>query len=60
MARREPRVTALVNEMIDRFADRGECDFHTEFAVPFRAPSSCNCSGFRWKTSTSFWHGRTA
>ncbi len=34
MARREPAVTALVNEMIDRFADRGECDFHEEFAVP--------------------------
>jgi cytochrome P450 len=34
MARREPQVTALVNEMIDRFADRGECDFHEEFAVP--------------------------
>src|SRR5271165_1817804 len=34
MARREPMVTALVNEMIDRFADRGECDFHAEFAVP--------------------------
>ncbi|OBK64886.1 cytochrome P450 [Mycobacterium sp. 1165178.9] len=34
MARREPHVTELVNEMIDRFADRGECDFHTEFAVP--------------------------
>ena len=34
MARREPQVAALVNEMIDRFADRGECDFHEEFAVP--------------------------
>jgi cytochrome P450 len=34
MARREPQVTALVNEMIDRFADRGSCDFHEEFAVP--------------------------
>ena len=34
MARREPGVTELVNEMIDRFADRGECDFHEEFAVP--------------------------
>lgn len=34
MARREPAVTALVNEMIDRFADKGECDFHAEFAVP--------------------------
>src|SRR5262249_46810842 len=30
MARREPAVTALVNEMIDGFADRGECDFHAE------------------------------
>jgi cytochrome P450 len=34
MAAREPAVTALVNEMIDKFADRGECDFHEEFAVP--------------------------
>ena len=34
MAAREPAVTALVNEMIDGFADRGECDFHEEFAVP--------------------------
>ncbi|CAM3392146.1 cytochrome P450 [Mycobacterium intermedium] len=34
MARREPHVTELVNEMIDGFADRGECDFHAEFAVP--------------------------
>ena len=34
MARRESRVAELVNEMIDRFADRGECDFHEEFAVP--------------------------
>ena len=34
MARREPQVSALVNEMIDCFADRGECDFHAEFAVP--------------------------
>jgi cytochrome P450 len=34
MARREPGITALVNEMIDRFADRRECDLHAEFAVP--------------------------
>src|SRR6201990_1565481 len=34
MARREPRVAEQVNEMIDRFAHRGECDFHEEFAVP--------------------------
>jgi cytochrome P450 len=34
MAGRERAVTALVNEIIDGFADRGECDFHAEFAVP--------------------------
>ncbi|HXR42571.1 MAG TPA: hypothetical protein VN738_09185, partial [Acidothermaceae bacterium] len=34
MAAREPAVAALVNEMIDNFADRGQCDFHEEFAVP--------------------------
>ena len=34
MARREAGVAALVNEMVDRFAGRGECDFHAEFAVP--------------------------
>jgi cytochrome P450 len=34
MARREPRVAELVNEMIDRFAGRGKVDFHEEFAVP--------------------------
>ena len=34
MARREPLVSDLVNEMIDRFAERGACDFHEEFAVP--------------------------
>lgn len=34
MARREPQVSALVNEMIDAFAERGACDFHAEFAVP--------------------------
>lgn len=34
MAGREPAVAVLVNEMIDRFADRGECDFHSEFSVP--------------------------
>jgi cytochrome P450 len=34
MARREAGVTEVVNEAIDRFAGRGECDFHEEFAVP--------------------------
>lgn len=34
----EPDVRALVNVLIDGFADRGHCDFHEEFATPL--PSS--------------------
>jgi len=38
MAMLEPDARALVNGLIDRFVDRGECDFHEEFATPL--PSS--------------------
>ena len=38
MAKLEPRVSSLVNGLIDGFIDRGECDFASEFAVPL--PSS--------------------
>jgi cytochrome P450 len=34
MAKLEPDVTALVNQLIDRFEDRGSCEFNEEFAVP--------------------------
>jgi cytochrome P450 len=30
----EPEARALVNEIIDRFAGRGECEFHEDFATP--------------------------
>ena len=30
----EPDVRAVVNDLIDRFADRGTCDFHEELATP--------------------------
>jgi cytochrome P450 len=30
----EEEVTALVGELVDRFAQRGTCDFHDELAVP--------------------------
>jgi cytochrome P450 len=30
----EPDITRMVNELIDRFIDRGSCDFAAEFAVP--------------------------
>lgn len=32
-----PRIDAIVHECIDRFIDRGECDFVTEFALPLPA-----------------------
>ena len=34
MAALEPDFRVLVNQVIDRFIDRGECDFHEEFATP--------------------------
>lgn len=34
MARLEPDVTVLVNQLIDGFVDRGSCEFTEEFAVP--------------------------
>lgn len=32
-----PRFQALANELIDAFAERGECDFVTDFADPYAA-----------------------
>ncbi len=34
MAALEPEARALVNQIIDGFADRGECEFHEDFATP--------------------------
>ena len=34
MAELEPEMRKLVNEIIDAFIDRGECDFHEDFATP--------------------------
>ena len=34
IAKLEPDVRTLVNQLLDAFADRGECDFHEEFATP--------------------------
>jgi cytochrome P450 len=38
MAAREPDITTMVNDRIDTFIDRGECEFGAEFAIPL--PSS--------------------
>jgi cytochrome P450 len=34
MAALEPDFRVLVNQVIDRFLERGECDFHEDFATP--------------------------
>jgi cytochrome P450 len=34
MSELEPEARALVNEIIDEFVGRGECDFHEDFATP--------------------------
>jgi cytochrome P450 len=34
MAALEPDFRVLVNQVIDKFADEGECDFHEDFATP--------------------------
>jgi cytochrome P450 len=34
MAALEPEARKLVNEIIDGFVDRGECEFHEDFATP--------------------------
>lgn len=38
MARLEPDVTGLVNDLIDRFVDDGQCEFGSQLAIPL--PSS--------------------
>ena len=38
MNAREPDITKMVNERIDTFIDRGECEFGADFAIPL--PSS--------------------
>ena len=38
MAAREPDITQMINERIDTFIDKGECEFGADFAIPL--PSS--------------------
>ena len=37
MARLEPVIAALTDSLIDRFIERGGCEFRTEFAIPIPA-----------------------
>jgi len=61
MAALEPEARALVNEIIDDFADRGECEFHEDFATPLPStiflalvglPQSDLSDFLRWRDDT--------
>ncbi|MGE2730744.1 cytochrome P450 [Mycolicibacterium vaccae] len=52
-----PRFQALADELIDRFVDRGECDFVAEFAEPYAARVISILLGIpetEWKTIASW------
>lgn len=59
MARREPLVTELVNEMIDRFTRGANATSTPSSRFPCRARCSCSCWVCRWRTLTDFCCGRT-
>jgi cytochrome P450 len=61
MAALEDETRALVNKLIDAFIDRGECDFHEEFATPLPSaiflalmglPQSDLPTFLRWRDDT--------
>jgi cytochrome P450 len=68
MAELEPEARGLVNEIIDTFAARGECDFDEEFATPLPStiflammglPHSDLPDFLRWRDDTIRPAGRT-
>ncbi len=50
----EPDVRLLVGHLIDRFADRGECDFHEEFATPLPSTIFLRLMGLPQEDLTTF------
>jgi cytochrome P450 len=45
LRRREPMIRRVVAELIDSFADKGECEFINDFAAPLPAIVTCNFMG---------------
>lgn len=48
----QPKFTELANMLIDRFADRGECDFIAEFTEPYATGVICDLLGLpfdKWR-----------
>jgi cytochrome P450 len=56
MAKLEGEVAALANQLIDRFADKGECDFTEEFAVPFPCTAFLRLVGLPTEDLDHFLH----
>jgi cytochrome P450 len=58
MAALEPESRALVNEIIDDFIARGECDFHEEFATPLPSTIFLALMGLPHEDLPQFLHWR--
>jgi cytochrome P450 len=50
----EADIAARVHHFIDAFADRGECDFAEEFAVPFPSSVFLGLMGLPWEELDTF------
>lgn len=49
MAKLEDDVAGLVNELLDGFVDRGECEFNNDFAVPLPCIVFCRLLGLPYE-----------
>jgi cytochrome P450 len=58
MADLEPEARALVNEIIDVFVERGECDFHEDFATPLPSTIFLALMGLPHEDLPQFLHWR--
>jgi cytochrome P450 len=56
MAKLEGEVAALANQLIDAFADKGECDFTEDFAVPFPCTAFLRLVGLPTEDLDHFLH----
>ena len=54
MEKLEDDVTARANRFIDAFADRGECHFTNEFAVPYPSSVFLGLMGLPWEELDTF------
>ncbi len=50
----EDAIAARANHFIDEFVDRGECEYHDEFAVPFPSAIFLELMGLPWEELDTF------